>query len=95
MVICAFEGCDNAFEPNIARKQKYCSSQCSVRANNKKNIERNRKKKALLGHPKRKCATIGCPTILRKANDGKYCDACELRPTKKIQEDFRRMVMNG
>ena len=95
MVKCAFSGCDNMFSPNVTKKQKYCSSECSVRANNMRNVERHKRRKEVLRQPKRKCKTIGCPTLLRKTNFSDYCDACERKEKDEKVKAFREAILNG
>lgn len=91
---CAFSGCDNEFTPNAKKNQKYCSYKCSVDANNQRAMEKYHERKKLLGTPKRECATPGCATILRKTNEGKYCDPCITQRTENEKKDFRNMVID-
>ena len=93
MVVCAFDGCDKEFKPNSKKNQKYCSYECSVRANNKRAMEKYNERKRLLDSPKRKCATVGCPTILRKTNMDKYCDPCQNARREAEKKSFRELVL--
>lgn len=94
-MICAYSGCDNEFEPNSKRRQKYCSYECSVKANNERAMAKYNERKKLLGTPQRKCATVGCPTILRKTNLGKYCDPCINQRKQNEKQNFRNLVMGN
>lgn len=94
-MICAFSGCDNEFTPNSKKNQKYCSYECSVKANNQRLTERYHRRKEILDTPKRKCATVGCPTILRRTNVGEYCDPCQQRAEDQRKKAFRRLVLGN
>lgn len=91
--MCANEGCGNTFEDNAKRNQKYCSMECSVKANNRRSMERYNERKRIMGIPRRKCATVGCPTILRKTNTGEYCDPCTEQTKEAKLKDFRSAVL--
>ena len=95
MTVCAFSGCNNEFEPNGKKTKKYCSYECSVRANNQRQMERYYKQKELMSEPRRKCATVGCPTILRKTNTGRYCDPCLNQRKELEKKSFREMVIGN
>lgn len=93
MVECAFSGCGNTFEPNVKKRQKYCSSQCSVRANNQKAMREYHERKNIMSDGPRVCSTVGCPTILRRTNHGEYCDPCVAQRKVNQQKNFRNLVM--
>lgn len=93
MVECAYFGCDNVFEPNTKKRQKYCSPECSVRANNARAMDDYHRRKEIMSDPYRKCATVGCPTILRRTNEGEYCDPCITQRKVDREKKFRDMVM--
>jgi hypothetical protein len=95
MLVCAYSGCDNEFEPNAKRSKKYCSYECSVKANNQRAMEKYNERKRLLQEPQRKCATVGCPTILRRTNTGKYCDPCLNQRQESEKKGFRDMVLGN
>lgn len=90
--MCANEGCQNTFEGNSKKNQKYCSYECSVRANNRRSMERYNERKRIMDTPRRKCATVGCPTILRRSNTGKYCDPCTEQAKEDRLKGFRDSV---
>lgn len=94
-MICAYSGCEKEFEPNTKKRQKYCSHECSVRANNEKAMREYHERKRIMDDPNRKCATVGCPTILRKTNTGKHCDPCRESIRVLEEERFRRMVLGA
>ena len=92
-MICAYSGCDNEFEPNSKKNQKYCSTACSVKANNRRAMDKYNERKRILDTPRRVCATVGCPTILRKTNLGKYCDPCLQQQREDEKRNFRNLVL--
>lgn len=92
-MICAYSGCDNEFVPNSKKNQKYCSTACSVKANNQRAMDKYNERKKILGTPRRKCATVGCPTILRRTNLGKYCDPCQQQQKDNEKQNFRNLVL--
>lgn len=95
MVVCAYSHCENEFEPNVQKRQKYCSSECSVRANNEKAMREYHERKRVMEDPNRKCQTVGCPTILRRTNTGKYCDACKGARKESEKRSFRNLVLGS
>lgn len=93
-MICAYSKCGKEFTPKSPnRNQKYCSYECSVKANNQRAMDKYNERKKLLQDPKRKCATPGCGTILRRTNVGKYCDPCQEQHRANEKEAFRNMVL--
>jgi hypothetical protein len=84
MRVCSRQGCDNPIPEDAARSRKYCSQQCSIKANNQKAMDRyNERKDRLRG--KNICATVGCGTVLRRNNASKYCEGC-LRTQRELRE---------
>lgn len=95
MVTCAFDECENEFEPSRPN-QKYCSSDCTVRANNKRAMARyNRRKQLRASGGRRVCATPGCGTVLRKGNDSDYCGPCEKQAVLRELERIRRSILDS
>lgn len=96
-VECAFDECSLTFDKNYARpNQKYCSSDCTVKANNKRAMERyNRRKAQRLAGGKRICATKGCGTILRKNNTDLHCGACEKRRQLERLHIIRKGILDA
>lgn len=83
------------FEPNVKRKQKYCSQACSVRANNARSIQRYNRRKEMLSNPRRVCANAGCNTILRRDNEGTVCESCSAASKRDQEKSFRDMVLGN
>lgn len=95
MVKCAFDECENYFDPSTSKAgKKYCSVTCTRKANNKRGIERyyNRKKQAEDGSRK-VCANPNCKAFIRKTSEAKYCDPCAGRAERKRQDDLRRRIL--
>lgn len=93
---CAFDECDNKLDKPYRRGQKYCSIECTKKANNKRAMERYRRRKALLGQDGRRvCATPGCTTLLRRTSFEDYCEACRHREEFLKKERVRRRILNG
>lgn len=90
---CAYDGKEFVRRrPN----QKYCSAECTKRANNQRAMARYNRRKALKqSGAVRVCATPDCNTILRKSNEGDYCGACELRQRLEQIEAIRRSVFDA
>lgn len=84
---CAYEGCSNTFEPS-RHNQRYCSPECSTKANNAKILKKYHERKARLNGGRRVCKTPGCMTPLSKYNDSDICHACDLK-----QREARRQKM--
>ena len=75
-MICAYDECNNEFNPKT-HNQKYCSDECCRIATNQKLKEAYYEKKARLAGAKRTCKTSGCNVILSRYNEGRICDKCQ------------------
>jgi hypothetical protein len=74
-MICAYDECNNEFEPKT-HNQKYCSDECCRTATNQKLKDAYYEKKARLAGKPRVCKTQGCKVILSRYNEGRVCDRC-------------------
>jgi hypothetical protein len=72
---CAYEECNNEFEPKT-HNQKYCSDECCRIATNQKLKDAYYEKKARLAGKKRYCKNKGCNVELSRYNTTSICDKC-------------------
>lgn len=92
-MICAYDECNNEFEPKT-HNQKYCSDECCRIATNQKLKEAYYEKKARLAGAKRICKTQGCNVILSRYNEGRICDKCESSKREAERIALVNMVKN-
>ena len=92
-MICAYEKCDNEFEPKT-HNQKYCSDECCKIATNLKIKEKYYYKKARLAGVEFKCETRGCKQILNRYTTDKVCEVCKSKQRSKERNDILEML-NG
>lgn len=83
-MICAYDECDNEFEPRT-HNQKYCSDECCRTATNIKIKEKYYEKKERLNGKVRICKASDCKTLLSRYNESPYCTLCELRKESKAK----------
>jgi hypothetical protein len=81
-VICAYDECDNEFEPRT-HNQKYCSDECCRTATNIKIKQKYYEKKERLSGKLRICKSHGCKTILSRYSESTICTLCELKDSNK------------
>jgi hypothetical protein len=86
-VICAYDECDNKFEPRT-HNQKYCSDECCRIATNIKIKQKYYDKKARLAGKSRICKTSGCKTPLSRYNENDMCSKCEAKAEAKIRNSI-------
>ena len=84
-MICAYDECDNEFQPKT-HNQKYCCDECCRTATNIKIKEAYYEKKARLAGKVRICSTRGCNTRLSRYNENKVCGPCEAENEKKEKD---------
>lgn len=89
VVECAYEHCHNTFDTGGKHGRKYCSPECSTKANNAKILKKYHERKARLKGGRRVCKMPGCLTPLSKYNDMDICNACYM----KEQEDKRSKLL--
>jgi hypothetical protein len=90
-MICAYDECNNKFEPKT-HNQKYCSDECCRIATNQKLKEAYYEKKARLAGAKRICKTAGCKVILSRYNEGRICDKCQSAKKEAERKALVNMV---
>jgi hypothetical protein len=81
-VICAYDECNNEFQPKT-HNQKYCSDECCRTATNIKIKEKYYEKKERLRGKERICKTSGCKTKLSRYNEDPHCSKCEALKNNK------------
>lgn len=92
--LCALEGCNNILGPEARHGQKYCSTECTKRANNDRAIARYHERKRLTeSGERRECATKGCKTIIRRTSESEYCDPCLGRAEFLRKQEIRRKIL--
>ena len=74
-MICAYDECNNEFEPKT-HNQKYCCDECCRTATNQKLKDAYYEKKARLAGKARVCKNQGCNVVLSRYNEGRICDKC-------------------
>ena len=89
-MICAYEECNNEFNPKT-HNQKYCSDECCRTATNQKLKEAYYEKKARLAGKERICKNKGCNVILSRYNESRICDKCQ--GAKKEEERLALVAM--
>jgi hypothetical protein len=90
-MICAYEECNNEFEPKT-HNQKYCSDECCRTATNQKLKDAYYEKKARLAGKTRICKTQGCNVVLSRYNEGRICDKCESAKREEERKALVKMV---
>jgi hypothetical protein len=90
-VICAYNKCNNKFEPKT-HNQKYCSDECCRIATNEKLKEAYYDKKARLAGKIRICKTIDCETTLSRYNEERICASCQAKNEVKRKQELIEMV---
>jgi len=90
-MICAYDQCDNEFEPKT-HNQKYCSDECCRIATNEKLKEAYYEKKARLAGAKRICKSKGCNVILSRYNESNICDKCVSSEREKERKALVEMM---
>jgi hypothetical protein len=90
-MICAYQECNNNFEPKT-HNQKYCSDECCRIATNKKLKEAYYDKKARLAGKKRICKNSGCDVVLSRYNENKICSKCEAEKESLKKKELIEMV---
>jgi hypothetical protein len=90
-MICAYNQCDNEFEPKT-HNQKYCSDECCRIATNEKLKEAYYEKKARLAGAKRVCKSKGCNVILSRYNESNICDKCVSSEREKERKALVEMM---
>lgn len=90
-MICAYEECNNEFNPKT-HNQKYCSDECCRTATNQKLKEAYYEKKARLAGKERICKTSGCNVVLSRYNEGRICDKCQGAEKEKERKALVEMV---
>ena len=88
-MICAYEECNNKFEPKT-HNQKYCSDECCRVATNKKLKDQYYERKARLAGVIFRCANKGCNNALSRYSNNKVCDMC----TSKEKTQERTNIIN-
>jgi hypothetical protein len=88
---CAYEKCDNQFEPKT-HNQKYCSDECCRIATNQKLKEAYYDKKARLAGKKRICKSKGCNVILSRYNESTICDKCNSAEKERKRKELLEMI---
>ena len=88
MMICAFEECQNEFEPKT-HNQKYCSDECCKIATNVKIKEKYQSTKARRAGVKFKCKNRGCNQILNRYSSNDECEGCK---AKRVATD-RNLIL--
>lgn len=91
VVECAYEHCENKFDPQGKHGRKYCSAECSTKANNAKILKKYHERRARLKGGRRICSTPGCSTPLSRYNDDDICNACDI----KKREEHRENLLKG
>ena len=92
-MICAYEECNNEFEPKT-HNQKYCSDECCRIATNKKLKEQYYERKARLAGERRICKSKGCNVILSRYSESNICATCSNSKKMKQRKDLIEMVRN-
>jgi hypothetical protein len=92
-MICAYEECDNKFEPKT-HNQKYCSDECCRIATNKKLKEAYYERKARLAGVAFKCKNKGCNVVLSRYSTDNICDACKGKEKTKERQKLWDMIQN-
>jgi len=90
-MICAYNKCDNEFEPKT-HNQKYCSDECCRIATNEKLKADYYDKKARLAGKKRICKTKGCGSTLSRYQETNICYLCVAKEKTKEREALIEMV---
>lgn len=90
-MICAYDKCENEFEPKT-HNQKYCSDDCCRIATNEKLKEAYYQKKARLAGAKRVCKSKGCNVILSRYNESNVCDKCLSADREKERKALIEMI---
>lgn len=95
MVECAFDECNNTFDPAKTRQgQKYCSVSCTRKANNKRGLERYYKRKEMIASgERRECKSPHCKTIVRRTSESEYCDPCINRSRAIRRDEIRSKIL--
>jgi len=88
---CAYEECNNEFEPKT-HNQKYCSDECCRIATNQKLKKAYYDKKDRLAGKKRICKTKGCNVILSRYQDEDICNKCIGSEKEKERKALLEMV---
>ena len=92
-MICAWEECNNFFEPKT-HNQKYCSDECCRIATNQKLKDQYYEKKARLAGKERICKTNGCKVKLSRYNETNICDKCKNNKKEKERKELVEMIRN-
>lgn len=92
-MICAYEECDNEFEPRT-HNQKYCSDECCKIATNLKIKEKYYYKKARLAGVAFKCSNKGCNQVLNRYTSDTVCESCKAKKKAQDRNDILDML-NG
>jgi len=90
-MICAYDHCNNKFNPKT-HNQKYCSDECCRIATNEKLKEAYYEKKARLAGAKRICKSKGCNVILSRYNESNICDKCVNADREKERKALIEMM---
>jgi hypothetical protein len=90
-MICAYDKCNNGFEPKT-HNQKYCSDECCRTATNEKLKQAYYDKKARLQGKKRLCK--GCNAPLSRYTEGNMCSKCLSKKEVKARQELVEMVKN-
>ena len=93
MMICAFEECQNEFEPKT-HNQKYCSDECCKIATNVKIKEKYQNTKARRAGVSVKCKNRGCKQILNRYGTDDECEVCKAKRVASERKGILEML-NG
>ena len=92
-MICAYDQCNNKFEPKT-HNQKYCSDECCRIATNEKLKEQYYERKARLAGKKRICKSKNCNVILSRYNETSICDKCRSAEKEQERKALVEMIKN-
>jgi hypothetical protein len=87
---CAYAGCDKKFE-STRHNQKYCTEECSRKANNEKILKRYHERRARLSGNVRVCAEMDCDTRLSRYNPDTICNKCQ----RKKKDARRKQILDS
>jgi hypothetical protein len=90
---CAYEECNNEFEPKT-HNQKYCSDECCRTATNLKLKEKYYEKKARRAGVVFKCKGKGCNQELSMYTDDYICNVCKSKKRSEERKLLIEMVLN-
>lgn len=89
-MICAFDECNNHFEPH-RHNQKYCCAECCKSATNKRIRDKYYEAKKRLNGDIRICSSKGCKTVLSRYSEDDVCSKCHAMQLDAERKDLLRI----